>query len=82
MKVRGHRIEVAEIEAALCAVPGVAEAAVVGHVPAPDGHDVDDLAARLAALSDTEAEHLLQRARRSAEAGAATAPIDQARERL
>ena len=38
VKVRGHRVELEEVEAALTALPGVAEAAVYLHTP-PDGEN-------------------------------------------
>jgi acyl-coenzyme A synthetase/AMP-(fatty) acid ligase len=61
VKIRGHRIELDEIEAALRALPGVRDAAVIARTAARlvDAAGVEALAAGLAALDDDAAEALL-----------------------
>lgn len=69
MKVRGFRVEPAEVEGALRAHPGIAEAVVVmsdpDRGPGPDS-TIEDLADLLLERSDDEIERLL---RRSTESG-------------
>ena len=66
VKVRGHRIELGEVEAALRQHPAILDAVAVVHngTPQPDSRtlgseDVETLAARLGALDLDEAERLL-----------------------
>ena len=64
VKIRGHRIELAEIERVLESHPSVREAAVTVETPGAD--DEEDLATALAELSADVAERLLQAATRKA----------------
>jgi amino acid adenylation domain-containing protein len=60
IKIRGHRIELEEIEAALAAHPSVLLAAAVAMADAPAlSDDVDALAGALAALDAGDAQRLL-----------------------
>jgi amino acid adenylation domain-containing protein len=59
LKIRGFRVEPAEVERALASFPAVREAAVALVRPAPDD-DPERLAAALADLSPDDAERLLQ----------------------
>jgi len=61
VKIRGHRIEPAEIENAMCLVSGVEEAAVTKVVKNSNASDQEIIAA-LSALPSSQAEQLLQRA--------------------
>lgn len=51
VKIRGHRIEPEEIEAALIELPAVAQVAVVTYQDKPSAIDADDLDALVAALT-------------------------------
>jgi amino acid adenylation domain-containing protein len=57
VKLRGHRIETAEVEAVVSADPSVRDVSVVLQSPAPT--DVDVLVSQLSALDEGEAERLL-----------------------
>lgn len=53
VKVRGHRVELGEVEGALRAVPGVEDAVVLPH--APDGEGIDALVAWVVGSVDPDA---------------------------
>ncbi len=62
LKIRGHRIEPAEIENAICLVPGIAEAAVTKLVKKHSNASDQDIITALSALPVSQAEQLIQAA--------------------